>query len=392
MELSQLHFLLTADGQRRLQETAQTPINSHNHLQIVTRLRRQVGPVFAQGIVETVMLRQLAVKKFSRAEQMFFTRPALEQASSEIISSYRAQRFAAAGFARIADLGCGIGGDTLALAAHAEVIGVDLDLLRLAMARQNVRAYGYEDRFFPLQADLMALSTLPCQALFFDPARRDETGHRLKSVALYRPPLALVDRWRRQTPHAAVKISPGVNYEELPAGAEVEFISLRGEVKEGLLWYGDFHRGSKRRATLLPEGHSLTTADYPGQDVPVTYPSAYLYEPDGAVIRAHLVQTLARHINAAQLDSRIAYLTSSERVDTPFARRFELEDWFPFQLKRLRQYLRTRNVGHITIKKRGSPLEPDDLARQLRLRGNQERILFLTQVGGQHTVVIAHES
>lgn len=391
MELQQLHFLISAEGQRLLQETAQTPINSNNHLQIASKLRRQVEPSLAQAIIETIVMRRLASSKFSRASEMFFTRPALEQASSEIIADYRAQQFTEAGFTRVADLGCGIGGDTSALAIHTEVIGIDQDHLRLVMAQQNVSAYGRGERFFPLQADLIELPAIPCQALFFDPARRDENGRRIHSVTRYRPPLNLVDYWRKKVPHAAVKISPGVDYDELPSDAETEFISLSGEVKEAVLWYGDLRRGTERKATLLPGGHSLTTADYPGPDVPATNPAAYLYEPDGAVIRAHLVQPLARHLNATQIDPQIAYLTSDECIETPYARRFALEAWFPFQLKRLRQYLRAHNVGQVTIKKRGSPLEPEFLRRQLRLRGDQQRILFLTHVKGKPAVIIGNE-
>ncbi len=391
MELTQLHFLITAEGQHLLQETAKTPINDNNHLQIADRLRRKVGPALAQAVTETVLLRQRAAGKFSHASQMFFTRPALEQASSEIIAAYRARRFIEAGFTRIADLGCSIGGDALALSAQAKVIGIDLDLLRLTMAQQNVQAYGNRRRFFPLQADLLEIPAAPCQALFFDPARRDETGRRIHSVTRYQPPLNLMDRWRLHVPHAGVKISPGVDYEELPADIETEFISLSGEVKEAILWYGDLRKSTERRATLLPGGHTVTTADYPGQDVPVTEPAAYLYEPDGAVIRAHLVQTVARQLNATQIDPQIAYLTSDNRVNTPFARCFPIEAWFPFQLKRLRQYLRAHNVGQVTIKKRGSPLEPEFLIHQLRLRGDQQRMLFLTHVKGQPAVIIGNE-
>jgi len=391
MQLADLQFLLTPNGQRLLRQTADPPITSSNHLQIASRLRQQVDPALAQAVLETVLLRQLAVVKFSRAEQMYFTRPALEQASSEIIAAYRASRFAEAGFSLIADLGCGIGGDAVALAAHSHVFGIDLDSLRLAMARENVRVYGYGDFFTPLQADLNMLPVLDMQAVFFDPARRDERGRRQHSVALYRPPLDLIDRWRVQVPNAAVKISPGVDYEELPSQAEVEFISLAGEVKEGILWYGDLRRGTVRSATLLPGGHSLSTADYPGEDVPVTTPATYLYEPDGAVIRAHLVQPLARHLGAAQIDPYIAYLTAKSYQYTPFARCFGVEAWFPFQLKRLRRYLRSNGVGRVTIKKRGSPLEPDTLRQQLRLRGDGHRTLFLTHVLGQPAVLIGDE-
>jgi SAM-dependent methyltransferase len=388
MDRKQWHFLLSDEGQRLLAKMAETPISSQNQLQIASRLRNQIDPHFAQAVVETVWLRQRAADKFNRAGAMYFTRAALEQSSSETISSYRAGRFFEGGFERIADLGCGIGGDSLALAAQAEVTGIDMDGMRLSMARENVRVYGNGGRFLPLQADLYRLPPAAVEALFFDPARRDERGKRLKSVHLYRPPLSLIDAWLAQTPHAAVKISPGIDYAEIPPDVDVEFISVDGDVKECVFWYGELRRGVDRQATLLPEGHTLTSGVHAETDVPPREPGAYLYEPDGAVIRAHLVQDLARQIGAAPIEATIAYLTSDERVETPFARRFVVEDWFPFQLKRLRQYLREREIGHVTIKKRGSPLDVDSLQRQLRLQGGEERIIFLTHVLDTPAVLI----
>ena len=347
MQIAEFHFLLTAEGQRLLHETADPPLTPANHLQVASRLRRQVDPQLAQAVIETILLRQHAARKFSRAGEMYFTRPALEQASSEVVATYRATRFARADLGRVVDLGCGIGGDALTLTIQAEVIGIDLDPLRLAMARENTRLYGHSGRFLPIQSDLTTMPVPRAQAFFFDPARRNEEGRRLHSVALYRPPLSAIDRWRAEIPHGAVKISPAVNYAEIPAEAAVEFISLGGEVKEGVLWYGDLRCGSGRRATLLPAGQSLALDDYPGEKVPIQAPASYLYEPDGAVIRAHLVQTLARHLDCAQIDADIAYLTSDGYLETPFARCFRLEAWFPFQLKRLRRYLRNSNwTGH----------------------------------------------
>ncbi len=387
MELEDLHFLLSPEGARLLRETAVTPITPANHLQIATHLRRQTP--FAQAVLETVLLRQRAAAKFSHAAAMFFVREALEQASAEPVATYRARRFAAAGARHVADLGCGIGGDSLALAAHADVTGVDWDPVRVAMAQENVRVYGHGDRFHPLQADLLDLTPLPVDACFFDPARRDGQGKRLFSLEDYRPPLSFVQRWRTWVPQTAVKISPGVNYAELPPDAEIEFISVEGDVKDGVLWFGDLRSDVRRRATLLPGGHTLTDADL--VEVPITAPQQYLYEPDKAIIRAHLVEALAGQLGAAKIDAEIAYLTAADCRETPFARCFAVEDVFPFQLKRLRHYLRERGMGQVTIKKRGSPLEPNELYRQLRLRGDGACIVFLTRVGGETAVIIGQE-
>jgi hypothetical protein len=185
-----------------------------------------------------------------------------------------------------------------------------------------------------------------------------------------------------------VKISPGVDYDELPEDTEIEFISVQGEVKEGVLWFGELRSGVGRRATLLPSAETLTDDEMPDEPIAVMEPRAYLYEPDKAVIRAHLVEALAWQLAAAKLDEEIAYLTADSFQPTPFARCFAITDWFPFQLKRLRHYLREHGIGQVTIKKRGSPLEPESLQHQLRLEGEGECILFLTQVGGEAAVLI----
>jgi hypothetical protein len=389
--LEHLRFLTSAEGKRVLQETAVTPLTPATHLQTAAKLRRQLPPDLAQAVLETVLLRQLGAAKFSRAEEMFFTRPALEQASSEQVAQYRADRFARLGVQNVVDLCCSIGGDALALAAGSSVVGVDWDPVRLAMAAENVQVYGRASHFRPLQADVAALSPLQTDAVFFDPARRDEQGRRFYSVHQYQPPLSVVAGWRQVARGTAVKISPGVDYAELPEDADVEFISVQGEVKEAVLWYDDLRDHTIRKATLLPGGHTLSYQDMPPEKIGVTKPRAFLYEPDGAVIRAHLVEALAAQLHGTKIDEEIAYITTDARQVTPFARGYRLEDFFPFQLKRLRAYLRERNVGRVTVKKRGSPLEPEWLQKQLRLKGDEHRVVFLTYVEGETAVLIGQQ-
>lgn len=390
MDLQSFHFLLTPAGQAHLSDLAEKEIDAESHLQVASRLSSEVGPERAHALLETTLLRRRAAGKFSRAAEMYFTRDALQQASSEEVTTHRSARFANAGHDRIADLGCGIGGDSQALAASAEVIGVDWDPLRLEMAQENVRVYGHGRRFRPLQADLLELSPLPVGALFADPGRRDEYGRRIYSVSKYRPPLNFLDAWRDRVPNQAIKISPGVAYDELPPDAEVEFISVQGEVREAVLWFGDLRSPVARRATLLPGGDSLT--DVMPAEITTGAPQAYLIEPDGAIIRAHLVEQLGHMLGAAKIDDDIAYLTADRPLLTPFARCYHLEDVFPFQLKRLRTYLRERGIGSVIIKKRGSPLDPDELRRRLRLQGDGHCIVFLTRLQGQAMVMIGQPS
>jgi hypothetical protein len=396
MDVPTFRALLSPSGQEILQAAQALAPREANFLVDFTTLSRRYPAELARAALETVLLREKAEAKFRNAGQMYFTRQALEQASVGKVSAYRSERYRS--YRLIVDLGCSIGGDTLALAGVAPTLGVDIDPLRLAMAGANIRtAFGEGEspvnQTLFIQADLATplpiypAASLRSAALFFDPARR--SGHRRAfSVRDYLPPLSVIREWLPHFPALGVKISPGVDLDEVSAyEAEIEFISLHGELKEAVLWFGSL-RTVSRRATLLPGPHTLREAE----DNPpsaLSEPRAYLYEPDAAILRAGLVKTLASQLYAAQLDPEIAYLTAEKQTPTPFARVWAVEDWFPFNLKRLRAYLRQRGIGRVSVKKRGSPITPERLIHDLRLKGDLERVVFLTQLRGRPIVVIA---
>jgi len=401
-------MLLSPTGQQALQAAEALAPRESDFLPHLTSLCRQYPKELASAALEIAILRLEARGKFPAASQMYFTRSALEQASGQEVSRYRCQRFA--GCELLLDLGCSVGGDTLSLAELAPTIGLDLDPLRLAMAganlaQANLKALNPAHETIFIQADLR--NSLPVNAAghtgaFFDPARRT-AERRIFSVQRYLPPLDLIENWLPVIPALGVKLSPGVDLAELKCYAgEVEFISLRGELKEAVLWLGSL-KTVQRRATVLlgavssPQPFTLTGApDGPSEISPavrLSEPQAYLYEPDPSILRAGLVRTLGLQLDAAQLDPDIAYLTSDRLVESPFAKAYQVEDWLPFNLKRLRSLLRQRGVKRVVVKKRGSPIRPEALIHDLRLQPTNhatgvERIVFLTHLRGQPIVVI----
>jgi hypothetical protein len=393
MDQASWKTLSSPTGQAALQAAVSLQPREVDFLRHYQTLCRSFPPEVARTALETAILRGEARLKFPIADRMYFTREALEQASAFEVSTYRARRYAP--FSRLVDLGCSIGSDSLALAALAPTIGIDRDSLRLLLAQANLAAAGLADRAYFVRADLQAkfpLRSTSNTALFFDPGRRSQ-GRRIYSVNAYQPPLSIVAGWQASFPAMGVKISPGVDLVELaPYEAEVEFISLHGELKEAVLWFGPL-KSAGRRATVLPAAHTLYSSQgydltSGGEDGQTSEPLAYIYEPDAAVLRAGLVVDLAARLDAFQLDPDIAYLTAEKGQPTPFARAWAVEAWFPFGLKRLRSYLRENHVGRVTVKKRGSPLQPETLIRDLRLSGDQERVVFLTHLRGAPIVVI----
>jgi precorrin-6B methylase 2 len=392
MDLETFNWLLTEAGQALLAEAQAGDLAEAARLRELTRLRHHATPERAAAAYDTALLRRRAAAKFSRAAELYFTREALEQASGETIAAYRARRYLP--YNRVADLACGAGGDTLALARAAYVAAVDRDPLRLAMAAANARACGLDERISFVEADLTVSPPPDAEAIFFDPGRRSG-GRRVFALEAYQPPISLAQRWRERTPAIGVKVAPGVADEELAAfgDLEVEFISVGGELKEAVLWLGPLATPG-RRATLLTNEergtqgqYSIHKALYVAQP-PLAPPLDYLYEPDPAIIRAHLVAALADQIGASQLDPTIAYLTSSRPIKTPFARCWRVLEWMPFGLKRLRARLRALDAGDVTVKKRGSPLDTDTLARQLSGAGERSIVVVLTQVRGQPAALV----
>jgi hypothetical protein len=363
-------------GREALARAASLSPTDTTFLAVVQQVSRKFPQALARAAVEQVILRRKAGVKFARAEQMFFERQALEQASTEAVAVYRAERMA--GFDVLFDLGCGIGGDTLALARNGPVASVDRDRMRLLLLAANAQALGLERLIRPVEADLTfpAWRFPPRTAAFFDPARR-KAGRRIHSVGRYDPPLEMSSLWLATLEGLAVKVSPAVDLAELRGWpCEVEFISCEGELKEACLWFAGLRRG-ERRATLLPGPHTLTISG--DHSAPVAPPRTYLYEPDPAVMRAGLVGELADRIGASQIDPSVAYLTSDERVYSPFARAYRVVEVFPANLRTLRAVLRERGVGKLTLKKRGSAVDVENYTRRLHLDGPEEATLILTR-------------
>ena len=100
---------------------------------------------------------------------------------------------------------------------------------------------------------------------------------------------------------------------------------------------------------------------------------AFLYEPDGAVIRAGLVTAVAAGVGGGLLDEHIAYVTGDAPFRTPFARGYRVLEELPYREKQLRAALHERSVGRLTIKKRGVQVVPEELRKRLALGATTRR-------------------
>ena len=368
-ELRQLPFGLTSEALAAAQSEPDP-----GSLPAATRLRTRFGPDLAAAAALQAELRHQARAKFGEAAaEMIFTRDGLEQASRPDVADYHAQRFVAARVRRVFDFGCGIGADAMAFVrAGLEVVAVEIDPTAAAAAAYNLTGLG---EVICADAETMIDQLAPGDAVFCDPARRTSSG-RVWRVDDFRPSWPFVRRLLDRSRTALVKLGPALPHALIPDSVDAEWVSHRGDTVEVCLMASP--RSSGRRSALIWPDHRLTVpADNPILDL--SRPLQYLYEPDGAVIRAGGIPALGKSLGAALLDRSIAYLTSDQRKPTPYATAFAIHEALPYDRRVLRAWVRTHRIGILEIKKRGLDVDPAELRRQLRPAGPSQATLVLTR-------------
>ncbi len=381
MDLEAFRWLLTDAGQALLAEAGAV---AGDELRAQDALRRSAAPEHVAAALTLVDLRRRAEPKFGAdAARMYFTPEGLEQATRSAVAAHRAARLTTFGARTLIDLGCGIGGDLLAAsAAGLTAAGVDVDPLRVAVAEANLQALGLAGAV--KVADATRVDVTPFDVAFADPARRSGSGRTFRADD-WEPPWSFVETLLAGD--ACVKVAPGIPHALVPAGVEAEWVSDGGEVKEAALWSGRL-ASTARRATVIGDGGlaTLTEDDDPGAEVRAV--GEFLYEPDGAVIRAGLVTAVAHGVEGGLIDPHIAYVTSDRSFRTPFARGYQVLERLPYREKQLRAALRERGVGRLTVKKRGVDVVPDELRKRLDLHGEAEATIVLTRVEGRGTALL----
>jgi hypothetical protein len=392
MDTTELLELLSPEGLRLL-DSLPAWRSTDDVVATVSALRAAGHP---PGLVAAVLsqskLRTKAEAKFGPfASRMLFTQAGLEQATRLRVAALHAGRFQVAGLTLIADLGSGIGGDAMAMAAlDLAVTAYEIDEVTAAIASYNLAPWpqaGVE------LADAASVDLSVFEGVYLDPARRT-AGHgntsRITDPNDYTPSLDFAFDVASRLP-TGIKLGPGFDRDLIPADAEAQWVSVDRDVVELGLWFGLLARPGVRRSALVIGDHGTAelSADADSADAEVGELGEYLLEPDGAVIRARLIGDLARSIDARMLSTGIAYLTADAPVSTPFATTFRITDRLPWDQRLLKKELAARRIGTLEIKKRGADVDPAALRRTLSLKGPNSATLFVTRVAGRHTALLA---
>ena len=392
-------FLLTRDGRYLCDELTALFVAGHTIDELrKTLTTREIAQELRPALLSQVSLRGKAEAKFGPlARELLFTQAGLEQASRNLVATEHARRYARAGIPSVADLGCGIGAESLAfLKRGLNVQAVEIDSFTARLAHHNLAQVAPAEQFDVLTYPAESV-TINADSVFLDPARRT-AGHRdttrLTDYDSYSPSLTFAFGLAERFP-TGIKLGPGFDRDLIPSEAEAQWVSVNGEVVEMGLWFGALAREGIRRAALVirttvdgTDRHELVSP-HDAPDAEIGEVQEYWYEPDGAVIRARLLGLLAEELNAHMVDEHIAYMTSDRLIRTPFAQVFRIIKELPAKEKLLAKELRALNIGSLEIKKRGFDVNPSELRKRLKLRGSAQATLILTRVKNAHRAFLA---
>jgi hypothetical protein len=324
-----------------------------DEFELSKKLRKSSPPELVSACITQAKFRQRAEKKFGPfASRMLFSRDGLEQASRLSVSAQRANRIIQAGVKSVVDLGCGIGGDSMAMAGLGiNVTAVERDEVSSALAQFNTGGLGVE----VINADAETIDLKKFDAVFADPARRriGSGGQRNRlSPFEYTPPLDwLLNTVAKQKP-TAIKLSPADDYMEIDGDFDFEWVSVAGELVEMSVYSGSLRGENIRQARLLTkEGNHVFGSKTLQSPIPeVSKVERYIHEPDSALIRSGLMGEFAIEKNLKLIDKKIAYLTSAELITSPWLKTYEIEQQFPLDIKILSKELAKRDIGILEIK------------------------------------------
>ena len=394
MEREDFIRLASPGGQLLLEELDYS--SDTDVLKLVARLRKAGhDPLTVAAALTQAKLRKRAAAKFGDfANRMLFTEAGLEQASRLKVAALHAGRFRNAGLKEVADLGCGIGAEAMAMAAlDLEVRAFEIDEVTAAVATYNLAPF--ENVTVEL-ADVQELDLDQFESLFFDPARRDLKGAKKASAkrifdpANYSPNFEFCLDAARKKP-TGIKLGPGHDHRQIPKDAEAQWVSIDGDLVELGLWFGSLKREGVVRSALLIDSnghHEINSLESASSNAPVGELAKYIYEPDNSLIRSRLIADFAKPLGLQIISPDIAYLTSDEKISSPWVRGFEIIDNLVFDRKQLKAYVKKNGIGILEIKKRGSDISPEDLRRELSPKGEGAATLIVTRVDDAHRVLV----
>ena len=318
----------------------------------------------------------------------------IEQCSSEATAQYKAALLQGD---TLADLTGGLGIDCHFLSQsfqHTDYVEANPELC--ALAEHNFGMLGDRVRVLNRTAEDYLQDATRVDCLYLDPARRDPHGRKTVSIADCTPDVtALQDRLLQQAGRVLLKLSPMLDIhqalEQLHAVAEVHVVAVGNECKELLFLLERGHEGEPAFTCVnLQSGQPAVgftqEEERACQAAMAAVPSAYLYEPNVALMKGGCFKLLTQRFGVEKLHPNSHLYTSDKLIAGFPGRAFRVEGWAPYN-KKTRQIL-LADVDKASVATRNFPLTVAQLRKALGVADGDAVYLFATTLAGGRKVVV----
>ena len=290
-------------------------------------------------------------------------------ATPEPIARYRAQRLRCR---TLADISCGIGGQTVFFAQQCEfVYAVEIDPKKIEYAKQNCAMYGLDNVKFICgdAVDPKVIEQIPAvDVVFSDPFRPAEEDER--HVSSLEPGIPnVLSAYGEKTKNFAFEAPPQMPPERIPFDCEKEYISLEGQLNRLTLYFGGLKQYD-RLAVALPAGEGLVSKNIPLPPIRETEKMKLCaYEPEPSVVAAGLLPELIESMmqmagpimgafELFRVDKKRLLLTSDALIKQSMIKHHYLVlKVSPFEPREINKFLKDRNVGSVVLR---AGVKPED--------------------------------
>lgn len=299
-------------------------------------------------------------KQFERPLQG--DKESLRFATPEPIARYRAQRLKCK---TLADISCGIGGQTVFFAQQCEfVYAVEIDPRKIEYAKKNCEMYGLDNVKF-ICGDALSpevIAQIPkVSVIFSDPFRPAEEAER--RVSSLEPGIPnVLTAYREKARNFAFEAPPQMPPERIAFDCEKEYISLDGQLNRLTLYFGGLKQFD-RLAVSLPAGEGLVPKAFPVPEVRETETmKLYAYEPEPSVVAAGLLPELVDSMieltgpvtgafELFRVDKKRLLITSDALAKQSMIKNHYLVlKTCPFEPSEINKFLKENNVGSVILR------------------------------------------
>ena len=303
-------------------------------------------------------------------------RLAFEQATARDISEYKAKMWQSG--AEIADLCCGMGGDSFWLPSGIVASGADIAPERVLMFNENMERLKQ-----PHKAVLQnALEVKGGDFFCIDPARREGLNPNFESI------LELSKKFCG----GMVKLPPAYPENELPKESDILYLGDAKDCRECLMLTGVLGKGIIRAVVICErETFECQCEKNELQNINLNLKKLgnFILEPVPVLVRSHLFLSEAKKYGFWQIDSTLAYL-SCEGLPPEHKRfaAYKVIEQSSLSTNNVKAMLKKHGIGKITLKKRGVEVVPEAEIHRLSPKGEREGVLFYTRVLGEKRAIL----